>query len=133
MRVRSNERNDMRKAFALLAAVFVIGTGAIGTSAQAWPGDCGSGRVCLYDSYDYVTQLGWRSTGFAQQNISSTNNDRMASWANHTSKNGAWYSNSNAGGDCTDMNSGVQNPALGILSRDKASSWRGTANCQDIA
>jgi hypothetical protein len=125
----------MRKAIALLAVAFIIGTGAIGSSASAadWPDDCGSGRVCLYDYNNFDTQLGWKSTGFALTDISATNNDRMASWANHTSKNGAWYSNASGGGDCTDMNSGVQNAALGILSRDKASSWRGNKNCQGIA
>jgi len=119
----------MKKAIGLLAAVGVAGSLLLGTGVSAWPADCGSGRVCLYDYYDFVGQLGWRSAGNGISNISSANDNKMASWSNHTGTNAAWYDKVNANGGCWTMGAQSQNSALAIWERDTASSWKTDGGC----
>ncbi|WP_084515758.1 peptidase inhibitor family I36 protein [Microbacterium luticocti] len=115
-------------AAALVGAALTIS--AIGTSAAyAYPADCTGGKVCLYDYYDFVGQLGWRAAGVSLANISSANNDKMASWANSTSTNAAWYEGLNGSGTCHTMSKQSQNSALDIFTRDTASSWKTNGGC----
>jgi hypothetical protein len=98
-------------------------------AAQAYPASCTSNQVCLYDNASYGSELGWRSGGFAQQDISSGNNDRMSSWSNHSIYNAAWFQNPFGGGYCFSMNQYTSDANVGLLWNDTASSWRGTGAC----
>lgn len=119
----------MKKALVLLAFVAVTGSLLVGGSANAWSTYCSSGRVCLFDYNDYVGPLGWRNAGNPLENISAGNNDKMASWENHTSTNAAWYRDANGSGPCHNMMAGTRFAAEPLLDRDTASSWKTTRGC----
>lgn len=72
-----------------LVSVGVLAVSGV-AAASAYPASCASAQVCVYDNINYSTQLGWRSEGFALQDISSGNNDKVSSWSNHTGTNAAW-------------------------------------------
>ncbi len=120
-----------KKMTALVVGIaLAFAGGIVGTSAAyAYPSNCTGGKVCLYDYYDFVGQLGWRAAGVGLQNISSANNDAMASWANSTGTNAAWYKGLNGQGQCFTMRAASQNSALSIFDRDTASSWKTTRGC----
>jgi Peptidase inhibitor family I36 len=115
-----------------LAVAVAIGSAISGAgvvAAQAYPASCTSGQVCLYDNVGYGTELGWRGTGFHLQDISSGNNDRMSSWSNHTTSDGAWYQNPGGGGYCFTMAHLTSDSNVGALWNDQASSWKGDSSC----
>lgn len=123
----------MKKSVIARIAAIGLAVGSLGAAGavavQAYPADCGSGRVCVYDNINYGTQLGWRSEGFALQDVSSGNNDKMSSWSNHTGTNGAWYADSSGGGFCFQMNEFTSNPDVGWPWNDIMSSWKGNGGC----
>lgn len=62
-------------------------------------------------------------------NISSTNNDKMARWANSTTSAAAWYTDANGGGACHSMAKQSQLASLDVFTRDTASSWKTNGGC----
>ena len=97
-----------------LAAVLAFAASWAGiTVAHAAPTSCSSNRVCVYDNINYSTQLGWRTAGFALQDVSSGNNDKMSSWSNNSAKNACWYQHANGGGSKYQMNQYTDNPTSG--------------------
>jgi hypothetical protein len=114
---------------ALVVAV-ACALGSVGVAAaEAYPKSCASGRVCLYDNINYSAELGWRSAGFARTDITSGNNDKMSSWSNHTTQDGAWYSDAHGGGFCFNLENKHSNPDIGFPWNDSASSWKGNGSC----
>ncbi len=118
-----NKKLIARGAAILLgvSSLAMVGVGA----AVAYPGDCTSNRVCVYDNADFNTQLGWRAPGFALTNVSSGNNDKMSSWANSSSGNACWYIDVGGAGGGIDMPKHSQNSYVGATLNDKMSSWKG--------
>ena len=122
----------MNKRFVARIAAIGLAVSALGAAgsvaASAAPADCSSGRVCIYDGVNYGTQLGWRNGGFALENVSVGNADRMSSWSNNSVKNACWYININGGGTGLQMNQYTNNPDVGWFWQDSMSSWKGS-NC----
>lgn len=116
----------MARAAAVAVAVAALG-GAASMAANAAPGNCSSGTVCIYDNINYGTQLGWRSQQFLLQNVSAGNNDRMSSWSNNSLYNACWYAAVNGGGASFQMNQYTDNPDVGFLWQDNLSSWKGSS------
>ncbi len=97
-------------------------------SALAYQSSCAAARACLYDNANYGGWLGQRAAGNPLENISTANNDRMSSWANKTSSNGAWYEHRDGGGFCRSMwRYSEANVDWGV--NDRASSWRVNGAC----
>lgn len=118
-----------KKALTLMATAVLLAGGLLSSPAAAGTGDdCPSGAACLYDYYNFDGLLGWRNPGMPRTAISSANNDKMASWINKMSTNGAWYKDV-SGGPCFTMGANTVNSALSIFDRDTASSWKTTGGC----
>ncbi len=98
-------------------------------SAEAGSNLCPASTACIYTDNNYVGLLGTKSGGSGLSNVSSGANDKTDSWENKTSRNGAWYYDANAGGNCHNMTSGTQNPNLGVFPSDELSSWRMNGSC----
>lgn len=113
------------------AAAVLLAVGSLGFAgaavANAAPSDCSGGRVCVYDNINYRTQLGWRAAGFALQDVSSGNNDKMSSWSNNSGTNACWYTSANGGGVGLAMNQYTDNPDVGWPWNDTMSSWKGSS------
>lgn len=126
-----NEGVHMSKRMIARAAAVLLAVGSLGAVgaavANAAPSDCSSGRVCVYDNINYSTQLGWRAAGFALQDVSSGNNDKMSSWSNNSGTNACWYTNANGGGIGLAMNQWTDNPDVGWPWNDTMSSWKGSS------
>ena len=107
----------------------VVASGLIvAAPAMAYQSGCPSARACLYDNANFGGWLGQRSAGNPLENISVANNDKMSSWANKTSSNGAWYEHTNGGGQCRSMwRYSEANVDWGV--NDTASSWRVNGSC----
>lgn len=119
----------IKKALTILAATLMLAGAAVATPAVAGTGsDCPSATACLYDYYNFDTLLGYRASGMSRTSISSTNNDKMASWINKMSNNGAWYPET-SGGPCYTMAKNSTDSALAVGWRDTASSWKTTGGC----
>lgn len=112
------------RVVAISVAVAAVGFAGVGAASAAMPGDCSSGRVCVYNDENYFNQLGWRAAGFATQNISSTTNDKMTSWANNTGTRGCWWTDINGGGTRRFLYANSSNPKVDL--NDTMSSWTGT-------
>jgi len=121
----------MKRQVAARAAALALAVGAISaagiTAAQAYPADCSSGRVCIYLNSNYGVQLGWRTGGFALQDVSSGNNDKMTSWSNHSVYNACWYTDANGAGVGLQMNQYTSNANVGFPWNDQMSSWKGSS------
>lgn len=110
---------------AITVAVAAVGFAGVGAAAAVTqPSDCSAGRVCVYNDQNFFNQLGWRSEGFATQNISSTNNDKMTSWANNTGTRGCWWTDQNGGGTKRYLYANSNNAKVDL--NDTMSSWTGT-------
>lgn len=124
----------LSKAAATAAALFTALAGVTMTSTIANAGSslCPSKKACIYLDANYNGLYGQKSGGDGLTNIPWENNDKMSSWENKTSRNGAWYYNADGGGTCKDMHKGSQN-SYGFLDgvNDKLSSWRMNASCPD--
>lgn len=126
---RSARGGRQSLAVRMMTLTLVLGSlGLVGVSAaNAAVASCSSGRVCVYDNINYGTQLGWRTGGFALQDVSSGNNDKMSSWSNNSGLNACWYQNSNGGGWAFQMNQYTDNANVGTLWQDRMSSWKGSS------
>ncbi len=119
----------LKTAFAVLAITTVLAGTVTATSAVAGSGaDCPSSNVCLYDYYNFDGLLGYRPSGMSRTSISSTNNDKMASWINKMTTKAAWYPEY-SGGPCYTIAENSTDSALAIGWRDTASSWKTTGGC----
>ncbi len=125
--VHMSKRMMARAAAVLLAVGGSLGAAGGAAVANAAPDDCSGGRVCVYDNINYSTQLGWRAAGFALQDISSGNNDKMSSWSNNSGTNACWYTDANGGGVGLAMNQYTDNHDVGWPWNDSMSSWKARA------
>ncbi len=120
----------MKNRFLARAVVISLALASLGVAgaqvAQAYPASCTSGQICVYNNINYSSQLGWRSGGFALQNISSANNDKMSSWSNHTTTKACWYTDANGGGSAINMPGSTSNSNVGSTVNDTMSSWKGS-------
>ncbi|TDL45294.1 peptidase inhibitor family I36 protein [Microbacterium oleivorans] len=121
-----------KKSLAVRIAAIAVIIGGFGTAgvaaANAAPSSCSSGRVCVYHDTNYGYRMGWRAAGFALENVSSPNNDKMSSWSNNSVRNACWYGNANGGGNQFPMLQYTDNPNVGLFWQDSMSSWKGS-NC----
>ncbi len=108
-------------------AVTALASASI-VAAGAYPADCASTHVCVYDNANFGSQLGWRVQQFALQDVSTGNNDKMSSWSNHSVYNACWYSDISGGGTSHQMNQYSSNSYVGLWDNDSMSSWKG-ASC----
>lgn len=120
----------MRKLLAsLLIGGAALGGSVIATAPAMAAELCPTNKVCLFDSRDYASLLGYRSGGLGLANMSAGANDKMSSWKNRTIYTGAWYTNANGGGSCYNLNANTNNPYVGFAFNDKASSWKTNRGC----
>ena len=113
----------------IVAVTMAVGSlGAAGaTAAQAYPASCTSNQVCVYDNTGYGTELGWRTGGFAAQDVGSGNNDKMSSWSNHSVYNACWYTGAGESGTGLQMNQFTSDTDIGLFWNDSMSSWKGSS------
>lgn len=115
-------------------ALLALATGAIASTEPAHAGSsfCPSKSACIYLDANYSGLYGKKSGGSGLSNIPWENNDKMSSWENKTTSNGAWYYNSDGHGTCKDMLKGNQR-SYGWLDgvNDNLSSWRMNGSCPD--
>ncbi|WP_299091081.1 peptidase inhibitor family I36 protein [uncultured Microbacterium sp.] len=124
----SNIRRERSTGFlarltAITVAVAAVGFVGVGVASAAMPSDCSAGRVCVYNDENFFNQIGWRSEAFVTQNISSTNNDKMTSWANNTATRGCWWTGSNGSGTKRFLYANSTNAKVDL--NDTMSSWTG--------
>lgn len=115
-------------------ALLVLTAGAIASTmpAQAGSSYCPSKRACIYLDANYVGLYGQKSGGSGLSNIAWADNDKMSSWENKTTRNGAWYYNSDGNGTCKDMLKGNERSYRWLDGvNDKLSSWRMNGSCPD--
>lgn len=112
----------------IAAGSLVVGL-TVAQPAQAGSNLCPSSMVCLYEDQSYVALLGYLSGGQPLHNVSSGANDKMSSWENKSSHDGAWFDDANASGTCHNMFALSESPWVGLSSNDKLTSWRTNAHC----
>ncbi|MGO1317012.1 MAG: peptidase inhibitor family I36 protein [Cellulomonadaceae bacterium] len=98
------------------------------------PDYCAAGRVCVYKDWNSGGGLGYRSTSFSLENLSTAAEDHVSSWENRRSINARWYKNKNknknGGGTCFTMSANRENPKMNVLTQNDAmSSWAGNGAC----
>ena len=101
---------------------------AAAPAAFAYVSPCANNTACLYATTNYQNHIVGQYGGYGLMNIVISRNDSMSSWANKTSRNAAWYEDTNGGGFCRNM------PRYSELNvawadNDKASSWRTDRGC----
>jgi hypothetical protein len=102
----------------------LVGSAHAGNSAF-----CTSARVCVYEDSGFSKGMGWRSAGFALQNVTLANNDKMSSWENRTGTYARWYVDISGGGACHPMAPYSEVANLYFWENDTMSSWAGDGTC----
>ena len=115
----------------LLVTSVLVGSGllASGISASAGSNLCDPNRACIYDHNDFAGLLGTKGPDQPLDNVSASANDKTDSWENKTARNGAWYYDANAGGNCNTMSSHKEDANLAVFPSDELSSWKTNGAC----
>jgi hypothetical protein len=90
--------------------------------------DCGSSRLCIYTNSNFSGLLASRTTG-GILNLIAEDDNRMDSWENKASTNGAWYDDRDGRGACNTMSANRENAYVGYFARNGMSSWRFDGAC----
>jgi Peptidase inhibitor family I36. len=84
---------------------------------------CPEGFVCLYDNSSFGGNEILVDSGLSFANFSTQQfNDKMSSWFNNTNRNYCWFYDVNFSGTKRSMAARSDNPFVGSLDNDKASS-----------
>jgi hypothetical protein len=127
----SNRGNQMKSRRRIFGSILVLGALVLGSSSAFAANSqyCTGTWVCVYTDSNWGAPMGWRSAGFALQDISLANNDKMSSWENRTGTSARWYTDANGGGACHTMAKFSEVGNLLPWENDTMSSWSGTRGC----
>ncbi|MFN8074554.1 MAG: peptidase inhibitor family I36 protein [Kineosporiaceae bacterium] len=109
--------------------ILILGAAFAPAGAHAGSNLCRSGQACIYTDSNFVGLLDVKGPGSGLSNVGSALNDKTSSWENKTTRNGAWYEDTNAGGFCRNMNKGTEKASVGWGDDDELTSWKTTSNC----
>lgn len=117
----------------MIAAALVVAAAVAVPTTTALAGDssyCTGAWACVYKDSNFGTPLGYRTSGFALQNISPANANEISSWEDRTSRAARWYTGTYGGGTCNNM---AKNSELSymnpITQNDNMESWAGDGAC----
>ena len=113
----------------LISAGFLVAVLTVAQPAQAGSNLCPASMVCLYGDQSFVGLLGYLSGGQGLHNVSSGANDKMSSWENKSTHDGAWFDDADAAGTCHNIFALSESPWVGLLNNDKLTSWRTNGHC----
>jgi hypothetical protein len=117
----------MLKRALIICVLIGSGVAAWGTASGAY--GCGASQACIYDNNGFSSMLAVKNAGAGLSNVGAGQNDRTDSWRNESNSHGAWYYNTNGGGDCYNMLANSSNSNLGWAPSDELSSWRLNGQC----
>jgi hypothetical protein len=117
------------KKIAIAGTVLAVGAVFAPISAQAYSSGCAADHACIYDNADYVGLLSQRVGNRGVADVTVGQNDRMSSWANKTTYNGAWYWDAGGQGWCEPMASRTEKNYVGWFPNDTLSSWKTNGLC----
>ncbi|MER7420733.1 peptidase inhibitor family I36 protein [Micromonospora peucetia] len=121
------------KVKTVIASAFIVGSGLflVPGVASAALQDCDSNHMCMWANNDFGVMIGERPHNQATVvNLSSTNNDRMDSWANRSAQYaGCMFSDAGGAGDRQTMGLNSNDNNVSPLNSDEVTSWRTANGC----
>ncbi|WP_197087947.1 peptidase inhibitor family I36 protein [Micromonospora sp. HK10] len=119
------------KVKTVIASAIIVGSGVLlapGVSSASLT-ECASNHMCMWKNNNFSGLIGDRNHGDANiQNLPSSVNDEMDSWANRSaSYAGCMFADAGGGGDRQTMARNSKDDNVNPANSDEVTSWR-TAN-----
>lgn len=121
------------KVKTVIASAIIVGSGLFlvpGVSSAALT-ECGTDHMCMWKNNNFSGLIGDRNHGDpAIQNLPTSANDEMDSWANRSAAYaGCMFENANGGGDRQTMARNSKDDNVNPANSDEVTSWRTANGC----